>query len=62
MLHKWHHQNKEEKQSNAVFKICGSELRDSYECDLETQNQLLGRMCPSELVQGKGYSISWGVG
>ena len=49
LLHKWHHQKKEEKQSSAVFKIRGSELRD-YLCDLETQNQLLGRMCPSESV------------
>lgn len=50
LLHKWHRQKKEEKQSSAVFKTCGSELRDSYECDLETQNQPLGRMRSSESV------------
>lgn len=50
LLHKWHHQKKKKgrKQSSAVFKICGSQLRDSYECDLETQSQLLGWMRPSE--------------
>lgn len=53
---------KEEKQSSAVFKIHGSELRDSYQCDLETQKQLLAGVRPSDSVQGKSYSISWGVG
>lgn len=61
LLHKCYDQKKKKIQVVLCFKICGSKFRHSYDCDVETHNQLLVRKHPSVSI-GEGLHHIIGSG